>query len=171
MAGVILHRDFSREVSCHRGTRWFQWMLLSAILIPFLPTSLLHADSAYDPVVAHLEFLGYQSDMVEQGIRARHQTKIHFIVSYSKGGLLLQTGFPGKSSTGDEAKRFSAANTFNSRAHVARAFWSADGHLFMSAWIPGLYDKVRFAQFVEAWEKDVDVLREVATDLKPYLKD
>lgn len=171
MARVIQDRDNIGQSGGLGGKRWLRGLLLCALLVPCLSTVLLHAESAYDPIVAHLEFLGYQSDLVEQGIRARHQTKIHFIVSYSKGGLLLQTGFPGKPSTGDEAKRFSAANTFNGRAQVARSFWTTDGHFFMSAWMPGLYDKMRFAQFVEAWEKDADILREVATDLKPYLRD
>lgn len=171
MAKVIQDSDNIGQAIGLRGQRWRRWLLFCAFLVSCLSTVLVHAESAYDPIVAHLEFLGYQSDLVEQGIRARHQTKIHFIVSYSKGGLLLQTGFPGKPSTGDEAKRFSAANTFNGRAQVARVFWTTDGHLFMSAWMPGLYDKLRFVQFVEAWEKDADILREVATDLKPYLRD
>lgn len=41
----------------------------------------------------------------------------------------------------------------------------------MTAWMPGLYDKTRFALFLGAWERDAQVLREVATDLKPYLKE
>ena len=171
MKHVVRGRGTIRQSPGHRGKWWLRGTLVCTFLVSFLSTTLLHAESAYDPIVAHLEFLGYQPDLVEQGVRARHQTKIHFIVSYSKGGLLLQTGFPGKSSTGDEATRFSAANTLNGRAQVARAFWTSDGHLFMSAWMPGLYDKIRFGQFVEAWEKDANVLREIATDLKPYLKD
>jgi len=34
-----------------------------------------------------------------------------------------------------------------------------------------LYDKTRFALFMEAWERDSQVLRDVASDLKPYLKE
>ena len=53
------------------------------------------ADSAYDPIIAHLDYLGYQCDMVEQGVRARHSSKLHIVLSYQKGGILLQTAFPG----------------------------------------------------------------------------
>jgi hypothetical protein len=146
------------------------YLLVASISLLLWAITGTHAESAYDPIVAHLEFLGYQSDTVDQGIRARHRTKIHLIVSYSKGGILLQTGFPGKGSANDEVKRFSALNTFNSRAQVARAFWTPDGHLFVTAWAPGLYDKLRFAQLLEAWEKDIELLREVAVELKSYLQ-
>jgi hypothetical protein len=129
------------------------------------------ADSAYDPIVAHLEFLGYQWDLVEQGVRARHSLKLHIVISYQKGGILLQTGFPGKESEQDASKRYALANGVNLRTQVSRAAWTAEGHLFMTAWMPGLYDKARFALFMEAWERDSQVLREMATDLKPYLKE
>ncbi len=134
-------------------------------------TSATWADSAYDPIIAHLDFLGYQSDMVEQGVRARHSSKLHIVVSYQKGGILLQTAFPGKSGENDAIKRHAVANGVNLRTQVSRAAWTTEGHLFMSAWMPGLYDKTRFALFMEAWERDSQVLRDVASDLKPYLKE
>lgn len=59
----------------------------------------------------------------------------------------------------------------NLRTQISRAAWTAEGHLFVTAWMPGLYDKTRFALFLGAWERDAQVLREVATDLKPYLKE
>ena len=129
------------------------------------------ADSAYDPIMAHLEFLGYQSDVVDQGVRARHSSKLHIVVSYQKGGILVQTAFPGKSPEQDVPKRHAVANGVNLRTQVARAVWTTEGHLFMSAWMPGLYDKTRFALFMEAWERDSQILRDVASDLKPYLKE
>jgi hypothetical protein len=121
--------------------------------------------------VAHLEFLGYQCDMVEQGVRARHSSKLHIVLSYQKGGILLQTAFPGKESEQDASKRHALANSVNLRTQVSRAAWTAEGHLFVTAWMPGLYDKTRFALFMEAWERDSQVLRDIATDLKPYLKE
>jgi hypothetical protein len=116
------------------------------------------ADSAYDPIMAHLDFLGYQSDVVDQGVRARHSSKLHIVVSYQKGGILVQTAFPGKSPEQDVPKRHAVANGVNLRTQVSRAVWTSEGHLFMSAWMPGLYDKTRFALFMEAWERDSQVL-------------
>ena len=129
------------------------------------------ADSAYDPIIAHLDFLGYQSDIVEQGVRARHSSKLHIVVSYQKGGISIQTAFPGKGPEQDLAKRHSIANGVNLRTQVSRAVWTTEGHLFMSAWMPGLYDKNRFSLFIDAWERDSQVLRDIASDLKPYLKE
>ena len=54
---------------------------------------------------------------------------------------------------------------------TSRAPWTTEGHLFVTAWMPGLYDKTRFALFMEAWERNSQVLRDVAIDLKPSLKD
>jgi hypothetical protein len=129
------------------------------------------ADSAYDPIVAHLEFLGYQCDMVEQGVRARHSSKLHSVISYQKGGILVQTAFPGKEPHQDAFKRHALVNDVNLRTQVSRVAWTTEGHLFMTAWMPGLYDKTRFALFMEAWERDSQILRDMATDLKPYLKE
>jgi hypothetical protein len=132
---------------------------------------ILLADSAYDPIVSHLDFLGYHSDMVEQGVRSRHSSKLHIVVSYHKGGIVVQTAFPGKGTEDDLPKRHRIVNDLNLRTQVSHAAWTKEGHLFMSAWMPGLYDKNRFALFMEAWERDTQMLREVASDLKPYLKE
>ena len=57
------------------------------------------------------------------------------------------------------------------QAWAARFFWSGDWHLLVDAWMPGLYDKARFAAFLEAWEHDIQVLREAYPELKAFLKD
>jgi hypothetical protein len=144
-------------------------LVLALFPIPFI--SDVEAESAYDPILAHLEYLGYQCDMVEQGLRARHSSKLHIVVSYHKGGILLQTAFPGKADEQDMTKRHAVANGINLRTQVSHAAWTNEGHLFMSGWMPGLYDKTRFALFMEAWERDSQVLRDAASDLKPYLKE
>ena len=146
------------------------YVLLSLIWMP-PHQEVAWGDSAYDPIIAHLEYLGYQCDMVEQGVRARHSSKLHIVLSYQKGGILLQTAFPGKGSEQDASKCHALANGVNLRTQVSRAAWNAEGHLFVTAWMPGLYDKTRFALFMEAWERDSQVLRDMATDLKPYLKE
>lgn len=127
------------------------------------------AEKNDDLIIAHLEFLGYTCDVVEQGIRARHSSKIHLLLSYAQGGILLQTGFPGKRTSGEEGARYAVLNTVNSRTRVARVFWTPDGNLFVSAWMPGSYEKARFAAFMEAWEQDGLALRDFSLELKPFL--
>jgi hypothetical protein len=128
-------------------------------------------EAATDPVKTHLEFLGYQVDQVEQGLRARHPLKVHIVVSYARGGIVVQTGFPGKIGADSEGPRFAAVHKLNQQAWAARFFWSGDGHLLVDAWMPGLYDKARFAALLEAWEHDIQVLREAYPELKAFLKD
>ena len=145
---------------------WLVW-LLSGIVLPLAVA--MGADAPADPVMAHLEYLGYRCDSVEQGIRAQHSSKLPFVVSCARGGILLQTGFPGKNEPGDTSKRFSVLNTVNARMQVARGFWTQEGDLFVKAWMPGLYDKLRFAAYVEAWEQDLKTLREAGSELSPFL--
>jgi hypothetical protein len=122
-----------------------------------------------DLIVAHLEFLGYTCDLVDQGIRARHSTKFHLLVIPAHDGILLQTGFPGRRESREEPTRYAILNNVNARARVARFFWTPEGHLFGSAWMPGAYEKARFAAFMDAWEQDALLLREVSGVLQPFL--
>ncbi|HJU06814.1 MAG TPA: hypothetical protein VJ692_16815 [Nitrospiraceae bacterium] len=134
------------------------------------PSNLLSAESEHKPIADHLEYLGYQCDVVEQGLRARHGGKFTLLASVSREGIQLQTGFPGKGVSSENNNRYELINNLNARLLTSRIFWTAEGHLFMSAWMPGLYDKTRFALFIDAWERDGEVLREAARALNPYLK-
>ncbi len=144
------------------------WLwLLAGIALPVAVA--LGVETPADPVMAHLEYLGYRCDSVEQGIRAQHNSKLPFVVTSERGGILLQTGFPGKSDTVEISRRFSVLNTVNTRMQVARGFWTEEGDLFVKAWMPGLYDKLRFAAYIQAWEDDLKVLREAGPDLSGFL--
>ncbi len=126
---------------------------------------------AMDPLVQHLEFLGYACDQVEAGIRARHLSKIHLYITYAFGGIRLQTGFPGKPPHADVGSRYRVSNALTQRLSVMQVYWSEDGNLFAMAWMPGLYDKARFAVFLEAWDHDTELLREAYDELQPFLRE
>jgi hypothetical protein len=127
------------------------------------------AEKESDPIKTHLEFLGYVCDVVDQGLRARHQTKVSLVVSSARGGLLFQTGFPGKNGYKEEVHRLSMIQDLNKKAWLAHFYWTPEGNLFVEAWLPGLYEKSRFAQFHEAWDHDIQVLRDAYPGLKAYL--
>ncbi len=135
--------------------------------------ALVQAESelSQDPLVQHLEFLGYECDRVEAGIRAKHFSKIHLYITYAFGGIRLQTGFPGNPIYSDVGSRFKVTNTLQKKMSVMQVFWSDEGNLFAMGWMPGTYDKARFAVFMESWERDSAVLRKAYTDLKPFLKE
>ncbi len=122
-----------------------------------------------DPLIEHLEFLGYQCDLVEKGIRAQHHSKIHLYITYFQGGIRLQTGFPGKKKEASGLAKYEVLNTLNKANQVARFYWSTTGNLFGIAWMPGSYDRSRFSTFLEAWEHDTQNLRNAYEHLRPYL--
>ena len=126
--------------------------------------------SGDDKIVEHLEFLGYQCETLEQGIKASHDLKLGFVLLELRDGIIAQSAFAGKNSGGDSASRFAAINSLNKTAATARFFWADSGELVMRAWLPGAYDKSRFTIFIEAWEKDGLTLRTTYDELKTYLK-
>lgn len=133
--------------------------------------SSLTQDSLKEPLIEHLEFLGYQCDLVEVGIRAKHSSKIHLYITYAFGGIRMQTGFPGKTPQPDVASRYLVTNALMQRLSVIQLYWSAEGNLFAMAWMPGRYEKMRFALFLEAWDHDASLLRKAYDQLKPFLKE
>lgn len=128
-------------------------------------------DLPKDPLIEHLEFLGYQCDLVEAGIRAKHFSKIPLYITYAFGGIRMQTGFPGKTPDPDSDSRYRVSNALIKEFSVARLYWSDDGNLFAVAWMPGRYEKARFALFIEAWDRDTALLRKYYEKLKPFLKE
>ncbi len=122
-----------------------------------------------DPLIEHLEFSGYECDLVEAGIRAKHSSKIHLFLTYAYGGIRVQTGFPGKPPQPDEESRYQVTNSLAKQLSVMQLYWADEGNLFAMAWMPGTYDKARFAIFLEAWDHDTGILRGRYKELAPFL--
>ncbi len=129
------------------------------------------SETVKDPLIEHLEFIGYQCDQVEQGIRAKHPSKIHIYITFYEGGIRLQTGFPGKPIGGTAETRYRVSNRLIKHMKNLQVYWSEDGNLFAMSWMPGTYEKSRFSVFIEAWEKDTALLRQSYDELKPFLKE
>ena len=160
-------KSFYRRIHGFRLTIIF----LSLLFFQICPVAYGESASAKDPLIEHLEFLGYECDVVEAGIRARHLSKIHLYISYAFGGIRIQTGFPGTSPHSDVGSRYLVTNALIKRFSVGQIYWSDKGNLFVIAWMPGKYEKTRFALFMEAWDHDADVLRGAYKQLKPFLKE
>lgn len=124
-----------------------------------------------EPIIEHLEFLGFECDRVEAGLRAKHLSKIHLYFTNAFGGIRVQTGFPGKSPHSDVRSRYVVTNALGKQLSVMQLYWSEEGNLFAMAWMPGRYDKERFALFMEAWDHDAGVLRQAYDQLQPFLKE
>jgi hypothetical protein len=165
-------KDATRGMmSRHGSSQGKRMVVVLWSLIFLLMGSVVHAEpvSSKDPLIEHLEFLGYECDLVEAGIRAKHPSKIHLYITYSFGGIRLQTGFPGKSPHSDVGSRYLVTNALMKQFSVIQLFWSEEGSLFAMGWMPGLYEKARFALFMEAWDHDTALLRQTYDQLKPFL--
>ncbi len=154
-----------------RGVERAIFVFVGFIFLGFCSEVHAEVDSTNDPVIEHLEFLGYECDLIESGIRARHSSKIHLFITNAFGGIRMQTGFPGNSPHTDVGSRYRVTNALMNRFSVMQIFWSEDGSLFAMAWMPGRYEKGRFAIFMEAWDRDIALLRQTYNELKPFLKE
>jgi hypothetical protein len=163
----------ARSHSC-RSNAWEKTRVgILGMLLVLNFASGLQAESPVtkEPLIEHLEFLGYECDVIEAGIRAKHLSKIHLYITNAFGGIRIQTGFPGKSLSSDETSRYVVTNSLMSQFSVMQLYWSDEGSLFAMAWIPGRYEKTRFALFMEAWDRDTSLLRQYHEKLKIFLKE
>lgn len=158
------------------------WCLSVVVVLAFLfPMGMAMANSgnSTSTIVQHLEFLGYQCEKLDQGIKATHSSKLGFLLVVLKDGLMAQSALAGvppasKTSKGETnqemTEKMSAVNTLNKESTIARFFWADSGELVLRASILGTYDKGRFYTFMEAWEKDGKAIGNHYQALKPYLK-
>ena len=123
-------------------------------------------------ITQHLEFLGYQCEKLDQGIKASHNSRLGFVLIVLKDGLMAQSALAGKSSKAksQDSGKLSAVNTLNKESTISRFFWADSGELVVRASVLGGYEKGRFYSFMEAWEKDGQTLGKHYEALKPYIK-
>ncbi|WP_454063401.1 hypothetical protein [Candidatus Nitrospira salsa] len=132
-----------------------------------------------DHIIKHLEFLGYECNPMQQGVKVTHPSKIGFLLVPLKDGIMVQSAFAGIESQSssevsdsgeDDLSRMSLINDLNRHASVSRFFWADTGELVIRASMLGSYDKRRFSTFMQAWEKDGHTLGQNYQGLRPYLK-
>ena len=167
-------KQMEREKMCyHLGNQKKRVVVVWCSLLFLLGCTVGHAESLIpkEPIIDHLEFLGYECDRVEAGIRAKHLSKIHLYITYAFGGIRVQTGFPGNLPSLDVGNRFQVTNALAKQLSVMQLYWSEEGNLFAMAWMPGRYEKERFALFMDAWDQDATMLRQTYDQLKPFLKE
>ncbi len=175
--GTMRRKDFLEKeergnwspLQASQGAR-IMWLGCLLFLLVFL-VSPAKSLSATDPLLEHLEFLGYECNRVEAGIQAKHFSKIHLYLTYAFGGIRVQTGFPGKPPRADEGSRYKVTNALGKQLSVMQLYWSEEGNLFAMAWMPGMYEKARFAVFMETWDHDTALLRQAYENLTPFLKE
>ena len=154
--------------------RW-GWMTMAIVMLSvfFGGVAFSETGDQKDTIVQHLEFLGYQCQKLDQGIKATHPSKLGFVLIVLKDGLMAQSALASNQAKGGSAKgeaKLAAVNALNKESTISRFFWADSGELVMRASILGTYDKGRFYTFMEAWEKDGQTIGNHYDILKAYLK-
>ncbi len=124
-------------------------------------------------ITQHLEFLGYQCEKLDQGIKATHNSKLGFVLIVLKDGLMAQSALAGKPKKGagsQGSEKLATVNALNKESTISRFFWADSGELVVRASVLGGYEKSRFYSFMEAWEKDGQTIGKHYEALKPYIK-
>ena len=124
-------------------------LVLLGILLP-PPASAQLAETAED-IRTHLEFLGYEVTVEEDNVTATHDSKLNVYMRDYQGGLLVQSYLLVVS---NEEEALPTANLLNTGAAATRFYVDSDGDIAVEAWLPGGYEKARFAAFLEAWDAD-----------------
>ena len=103
----------------------------------------------------HLEFLGYEVSRKDGSILAIHEERPNLQIRRANGGTLLLSYWQANDyARAHRAEFLELANYFNANATTATFYIDDDGDLGFSGWFIGDYEKMRFAQFLERWNRD-----------------
>lgn len=125
-----------------------------------------------DEIKQHLEFLGYEVEVTEKHLFARHPRKLNVRITKYRGGVLFysyyRTNDVGKS---QRAALLEHANTMNRGSTVATFFIDRDGDLSISAWYTGDYERTSFGKFEHAWvESSWELVHQHFGEIEQYLE-
>jgi len=125
-----------------------------------------------DQIIAHLEFLGYETERRDSGaIKAVH--KSHFNLIFKEYGYgVLFTAFFGINAKGksNKSNAYERVNSFNREARVSRCYLDKDFDLVVEAYFPNLYDKSTFGVFMETLNSDFVLLGKDTVNLFDILE-
>ena len=111
---------------CRNGAIW-------GVILPLLYGQVLFAQDkqSREPIVQHLEFLGYQCEPMKQGVKVTHPSKIGFLLVPLKDGIMIQAAFAGieaqsnstiHHSADSDLSRLTVMNELNKHASVFSIF-------------------------------------------------
>lgn len=132
-------------------------VLAGALLACAGPTRASELPEHASEIETHLEYMGYEVSRKQGSILAIHEVKPSFQIRRVNGGTLFisywQTNVYARA---HRTEFLELINDFNASATTATFYIDDDGDLGFSAWFNGDYEKMRFAQFVERWNRDWD---------------
>ncbi len=122
-------------------------------------------------ITAHLEFLGYEVTSESNRLVATHSQHSNFQIEELNGGtIFLSYWKTSPYAKAHPAELLATLNRNNSAATTTTFFVDKDGDLGLSAWYTGGYEKKRFAEFIERWNRDwIDALQRNDFELGGFL--
>jgi hypothetical protein len=105
-----------------------------------------------DEIKQHLEFLGYEVEVSEKHLFARHPQKLNVRITEYQGGVLFYAYY--RTNEVGKAQRTALlehVNEMNRASTMATFFIDRDGDLSISAWYTGDYERTSFGKFEHAW--------------------
>ena len=103
-------------------------------------------------VANHLTFLGFETMQEEGVIRAEHPHVLSLSVKQMDHGL-LHAGYA--QVAGEPTAKLAFINALNQGALVARFYLDGDGDCTIEAWLPGGYERARYALFIDMLRRDL----------------
>lgn len=139
-------------------------------------TGSVNAQAAlWDNVARHLDYLGYNCTVKDEGQRLYCSTRRNypsFSIKKHGGGMLLISYWSGSEYAKQNRAAFlNLVNTFNSMAVATRYYVDKDSDLALEVWIPGEYEKASFTNAVEMFNRDWDeVQRKFSQAISQYIR-
>ena len=131
-------------------------MTETAWLDSLIRTNVIVADSILEEIRNHMEFLGYQTEVLENELHFHQEGRYRWIVRDFAGGVLFYKTYRGIAFF-SEARRGTLYlfHYLYVAARVLHYYVNADNGLVMEAWHPNLYEKRSFGKFFNLIDDDV----------------
>ena len=131
-------------------------MTETAWLDSLIRTNVVVADSILEEIRNHMEFLGYQTEVLENELHFHQEGRYRWFVRDYAGGVLFYKTYCGIEHVTDAATSLAQmVNRMNVVTRVLHYYVNAENGLVMEAWHPNLYEKRSFGKFFNLIDDDV----------------
>lgn len=110
-----------------------------------------------DQIGSHLEYIGYDVEIKEDKVTARHSRYPHLFINIYDDGSSFNTIYPtNRYAKSNKPELVEVLNKSNCESFAAKFFTFNDpGILLISGWYPGEYEKLSFGKFVMRFNDDI----------------
>lgn len=127
-------------------------------------------DQMREQISNHLRFLGYDTNIDDNIIFARHPEKPDVMIEVFIEGVLVASIY----GCNDAAKQdrlgyLEFINMANKNARITRYYASKDSDFFIESWYSGEYSQIDFGRFLGLWDMDFEKLTKIP-GVEKYLK-